>query len=164
MRRLLGLLIVSVLMSACGSSVIAGRCVPSLTSRYQECSYTTLPPAVPRPTLPTTTSPPPTTAPSYTLAADPVSREVTHGGSTTYTVTVEGNTNFNEEAVLAVSGLPAQATGTFSPAAIGSGQSSVLTVQTSRGASKTGNYTLTISGETPTGMYRDTKVTLIVTK
>ena len=67
---------------------------------------------------------------------------------------------FSSGVSLSVTGLPAGATGTFSPSAVAPTGTSTLTVSTT-GATPNGTYSLTISG-TGSGLTRQTTVTLAV--
>lgn len=100
--------------------------------------------------------------PNFSLSASPTSRTVTAGGSTTYAVTVTSSNGFNSDVALSVSGLPAGASGSFTPASVSGGSgSSTLTVSTSASATPPGTYTLTITG-TGGGLSRNTTVTFTV--
>jgi hypothetical protein len=85
-------------------------------------------------------------APSFNLTASPAERSVAQGGSTTYTATIAPLGGFSGTVGLAVSGLPAGATGTFSPTSITGGSgSSTLSVATAA-TTPTGRFTLTLTG------------------
>src|SRR5256712_7161263 len=79
----------------------------------------------------------------FSLSASPTSRTITHGQSTTYTITVTALNGFSGSVTLTVSGLPSGSSGGLSPnpAATSSG----LSVNTSGGTPR-GTYTLTIRG------------------
>ena len=81
----------------------------------------------------------------FSISAAPASQNVVQGQSTTYTVTTQVTSGNAQTVTLSVSGLPAGATGTFSPSAVVAGGSSTLTVTTSV-STPTGTFTLTISG------------------
>jgi outer membrane protein assembly factor BamB len=98
--------------------------------------------------------------PDFALAATPASQTVAPGGSTTYSVSVASTGGFAAPVALAVAGVPAGATASFSPQSATSG--STLTVVTSRNA-KVGASTLTITG-TGGGLVRSTTVTLQIKK
>ncbi|HXH41827.1 MAG TPA: S8 family peptidase, partial [Thermoanaerobaculia bacterium] len=53
--------------------------------------------------------------PDFSLLVSPVTRNVGQGGSTTYTVTITPSNGFTGPVSLAVTGLPAGASGTFNP-------------------------------------------------
>jgi hypothetical protein len=80
----------------------------------------------------------------FSLSATPGSRTVTAGAATTYTVTVTPSGVFNDNLSLNVSGLPAGAQGTFSPASLASGNAT-LNISTST-TTPVGSSTLTITG------------------
>jgi len=94
----------------------------------------------------------------FSLTAAPTSRTITHGQSTTYTITIAALNSFTGSVTFTVSGLPPGSTGSFSsnPAAT----SSVLTVNTSGGTPR-GTYTVTVSG-TGGGKTHAVTVTLAV--
>ncbi|MBZ5642597.1 MAG: choice-of-anchor D domain-containing protein [Acidobacteriia bacterium] len=87
----------------------------------------------------------PAPAPDFTLTATPASRSINQGSGTTYNVTVSGINAFAGTAVLSVSGLPANATGTFNPPSVTGNGASTLTINTT-GSTPTGQFTLTITG------------------
>ncbi len=89
-----------------------------------------------------------TIPPSISLTADPISSTVTKGGSAATLVTITRR-SFEGAVTLAVEGLPAGTSGSFSTSPT-TGNSSVLTVQTS-GSTAAGVYPLTIRG-TGTGV------------
>lgn len=97
-------------------------------------------------------------APDFTLTATPISQTVIQGGGTTYGATIGAINGFSGLVTFSVSGLPAGATGTFSPNPDSS--SSTLSVTT---ASNTpvGSYTLTITGVSGSLTHSKT-VTLVV--
>ena len=98
---------------------------------------------------------------NFTLSATPASRTAMASTSTTYTVTVTPSGGFAGTVSLSASGLPAQATATFSPASITTSGSSTMTVRTSS-STPSGTFTLTITG-TSGSLVRTTTVTLVVT-
>jgi hypothetical protein len=98
-------------------------------------------------------------APDFSLAASPSSQSVTAGGGTSYSVTVTPSNGFPGQASLSVSGLPAGASGSFSPNPTGT--SSTLTVTTTA-TTAAGSYPLTITG-TSGILTHTTSLTLVVT-
>jgi PQQ enzyme repeat len=84
--------------------------------------------------------------PSFTLAASPSTRTVVAGNTTTYTTSIAAVGGFSGAVTLSVSGLPAGAVGTFSPATVTGSGSSTLTVTTASGTTPAGSSTLTITG------------------
>src|SRR2546423_1830740 len=98
--------------------------------------------------------------PDFSLAASPASRTVVQGGGTTYTATVTGGTGFSGTVSLSVSGLPAGASASFSPASISNSGSSTLSVSTSS-TTPPGSYPLTITG-TSGSLVHTASVTLVV--
>ncbi len=93
-------------------------------------------------------TPPPATTGDFTLSSPGGREALGPGGSAAYTVTVTPTGGFMGQVDLSVSGLPAGATGTFTPTPLGvasSPTSSALTV-TAGPATPPGNYTLTVSG------------------
>ena len=101
-----------------------------------------------------------TVQPDFSLAASPASRTVVQGGGTTYTATVTGGTGFSGTVSLSVSGLPAGASASFSPASISNSGSSTLSVSTSS-TTPPGSYPLTITG-TSGSLVHTASVTLVV--
>jgi hypothetical protein len=81
----------------------------------------------------------------FTLSTSPALRQVLPGATTTYTVTVNGQTGFSGSVALAVTGLPAGTTAAFNPAAVVGSGSSTLSVTTGA-ATPIGNYPLTTTG------------------
>jgi hypothetical protein len=98
--------------------------------------------------------------PDYSVTASPASQSVTQGNSTTYTATVTPTGGFTGTVALSVSGLPAGATGSFNPASLTSGNST-LTVTTSS-TTPTGTFPLTITGTSGTTTHT-ASVNLVVT-
>jgi hypothetical protein len=97
--------------------------------------------------------------PDYSVTASPASQSVTQGNSTSYTATVTPSGGFTGTVNLTVSGLPAGATGTFNPASLTSGNST-LSVATSS-TTPTGSFPLTITG-TSGSTTHTASVTLVV--
>jgi hypothetical protein len=94
----------------------------------------------------------------FSLSALPTSRTISHGQSTTYTITIKALNGFTGSVNFTVSGSPGGSSASFSPNPAAT--SSVLTFNTS-GGTPTGRYTLTISG-TGGGITRTVRVTLVV--
>ncbi|MGB8540665.1 MAG: hypothetical protein WCD49_03410 [Candidatus Acidiferrales bacterium] len=101
-----------------------------------------------------------TPVPSFAVSATPSSQTVSLGGSTSYSVSTSAMNGFTGSIGLNVSGLPTNATGTFSPTSVNVGGSSTLTITT---ASNTppGSFTLTVTG-TSGSLTATTSVTLNV--
>jgi hypothetical protein len=93
------------------------------------------------------------------LTGSPASQTVAQGASTSYGVTITPVGGFNGQVTLSVSGLPSDATGSFTtnPATT----SSSLSVTTAA-TTPTGSYTLTLTGTSGT-LTHTTTVTLVVT-
>src|SRR6185369_1713903 len=70
-------------------------------------------------------------APDFTFSGSPSAQTVTAGNGATYTASVGALNGFSGNVALSVSGLPAGATGSFSPTSITASGSSTLTVSTS---------------------------------
>lgn len=87
--------------------------------------------------------------PDFTISATPATASVVQGSSAGYTVAVGSLSGFDGSVNLTVSGLPTGATSSFSPAAIGPGSSSTLTVNTDV-TSPANTATLTITGTSGT--------------
>jgi hypothetical protein len=125
----------------------------------------------PSPTPTHTPTPTPTPTPTATPASDfsvsasPASRSVKQGSPTTYAVTIT-RINLSSSIDMSLSGLPAGATGAFSPDPA-TGTSSTLTITTSKSGTITpvGTYTLHITGTQVGGggLVRTTAVSLAVT-
>ncbi len=101
-----------------------------------------------------------TTTPDFTLSASPSSQTVTVGGATSYTATVSAVNSFSGSVSLGVTGLPANATGSFNPTSVSTSGSSTLSISTSA-STPTGTYTLTITGTSGT-LSHSAAVTLVV--
>jgi hypothetical protein len=99
-----------------------------------------------------------TPAPDFSVSATPASRTVTQGQPTSYSATITPTGGFSGAVNLGVSGLPAGATGTFSPNPATS--TSTLSVTTST-TTPAGSYPLTITG-TNGVLTHQTTVTLVV--
>jgi hypothetical protein len=100
-----------------------------------------------------------TVLPNFAMTASPMLQTVAPGGQVSYGVTVTPSTGFTGTVTFAVSGLPAGATGIFSPASISSGSSN-LAISTS-GSTPLGSSTLTITG-TSGALVQTATVTLTV--
>jgi hypothetical protein len=101
---------------------------------------------------------------SFTVGAQPSSRSVVQGQSTTFTASVTAQNGYEGSGSFSVTGLPAGAGGSFSPSGYsnGGGQST-LTVTTS-GSTPVGTYPLTITATDTTGApVNSTSVSLTVT-
>ena len=98
-------------------------------------------------------------APDFSLSGSPASAIVYKGGAASYTVSTAATGGFSGSVALAVSGLPAYATASFSSSPVAVGDSSTLTVATTT-STPAGTYTLTISGTS--GMTHATSVALVV--
>lgn len=96
----------------------------------------------------------------FTIAANPASRTISRGNSTTYTVTVTADATYSGPVNFTIAGLPARATGTFSPTSLAGSGTSVLTITTARNAQK-GTRTLTITGSGG-GRTHSVNVTLVI--
>jgi hypothetical protein len=96
----------------------------------------------------------------FSVSASPASQTVVQGGSTSFTTTVTAGTGFSGTVSLSVSGLPAGATASFSPASISTSGSSTLSVSTSSSAAP-GSYPLTITATSGT-VTHTANVTLVV--
>jgi hypothetical protein len=107
------------------------------------------------------TTPPPPPSPDFAVSATPSSRSVTQGSATSYSVTVSALNGFTGTVNLSVSGLPANTTGTFTPASVQSAGTSTLDVTTSA-TTPAATSTLTISA-TSGAVTRTATVNLTVT-
>jgi len=98
---------------------------------------------------------------SFTFSASPASQTTSPGGSTTYTAAVTAQGNFAGTVSLSVSGLPAGATASFSPATISGSGSSTLTVVASS-STALGTYPLTITAYSMGTITQTANVSLVV--
>ncbi|MBZ5523559.1 MAG: hypothetical protein LAP21_15100 [Acidobacteriia bacterium] len=99
--------------------------------------------------------------PDFFLSSAPASQTVIQGNSVNYTISMTSTNAYAGTANLSVTGLPAGATATFTPASLTGAASSTLAVSTIA-TTPAGTYTLTISGTDGT-LTRTTPVTLVVT-
>src|SRR5262249_19231138 len=104
-------------------------------------------------------APPPT--PDFALSSTPLTRTISPGDSTTYTISVTPSGGFNGAVSLTVSGLPDLATATFSPNPMLVSDASTLTI-TTEGTIVPATYTLTITGMSGS-LERMTSVELVIT-
>lgn len=82
----------------------------------------------------------------FSISATPSTQSVVRGSAATYTVSTNSTSGTPQSVSLSISGVPAGATATFSPASVLAGQSSTLTVATTAGAAA-GTYSLTVTGK-----------------
>ena len=83
--------------------------------------------------------------PDFALTATPASQSVVAGNGTSYTATVTPSSGYSGTVTFSVSGLPAGATGTFTPGSVTTSGSSTLGITTTT-AVAAGTYPLTITG------------------
>ena len=100
-------------------------------------------------------------SPDFTMSSTPASRTLTQGAGTAYTVTTTALNGFAGTVDLAVAGLPANATATFTPASVAGAGNATLNVTTAA-ITPTGTSTLTIMG-TSGAITRSASVILTVT-
>jgi hypothetical protein len=100
------------------------------------------------------------TQPDFSVAATPASASTSAGGSVSYSVSVDATNGFSGSVGLALSGLPAGATASFTPSSVAAPGSSQLTVVSSS-TTAPGTYPLTITGSSGTGSH-STSVTFVV--
>jgi len=105
-------------------------------------------------------APPP---PALSLSATPASRTITQGQSTTFQATVTPQNGYSGTGSFAVTGLPAGATPTFTPATYSNGNgSSTLSISTAPDVT-TGTYPLTITATDTNGTPTQTaSATLVI--
>ncbi len=84
-------------------------------------------------------------APDYAISATPASQTIIRGASTSYTVTATPSGGFTGSVAFSVSGLPANATASFSPSSVITPGSSAMAVITTA-TTPAGNYLLTVTG------------------
>jgi hypothetical protein len=99
---------------------------------------------------------PPT--PDFALAAAPSSRSVVRGATTTYTISITPSGGFGDAVTLSASGLPSGTSGSFAPNPATAGSTFSVTTTSS---TKTGSYTITITGASG-NLAHSTTVTLQV--
>lgn len=85
------------------------------------------------------------TTPDFTLSAAPASQTIVTGGTTSYTATIAPLNGYTGTVNFSVSGLPAGANATFTPASVATSGSSTLAITTTAGTTPAGNYLLTIT-------------------
>jgi subtilase family serine protease len=85
------------------------------------------------------------TVPDFSLSATPASQAIVSGDSTSYTATIAPLNGYTGTVSFSVSGLPAGATATFTPASVTTSGSSTLAISTTAGTTPAGNYVLTIT-------------------
>lgn len=96
----------------------------------------------------------------FSLAATPSSQTVVQGNSTSYSVSLTPINGYSGTVNFSVSGLPAGATGTFTPVSLVGSGTTTLAVSTAT-TTPAGSYTLTITGSDGTLSHTAT-VTLVV--
>ena len=97
----------------------------------------------------------------FAISASPSAQSVVQGSSTTYTVSTQVASGTAQTVTLSVSGLGTGAAGSFNPTSVTAGGSSVLTIATTTTAA-TGTFTLSITGQYPSGATHSTAVSLTV--
>ena len=100
--------------------------------------------------------------PDFSLAATPASQSVNQGNTATYTVTESVFDNYSNTVTFSVSGLPAGASATFTPATLSGAGTSSLSI-TTLATTPLGSYPLTITG-TDGVLTHTASVTLVITK
>lgn len=99
-------------------------------------------------------------APDFSLSASPASQTVAVGAPVSYTVTLTPINSYVGTVSFSVSGLPAGATGSFSPTSLLTSGTTTLSVSVTA-AALAGSYPLTITG-TDGALTHTTSVTLVV--
>jgi len=102
------------------------------------------------------------TVADFSLSATPASRSAVQGASADYTATVTGGPGFTGNVAFSVTGLPAGASVSFSPASLMASGSTTMTVSTSA-STPAGTYGLTIRA-TSGPLTRTAAVSLVVTQ
>lgn len=102
------------------------------------------------------------TTPDFTLSASPASQTIETGSSASYTATIAPLNGYTGTVSFSVSGLPAGASATFTPASVNTSGSSTLAISTTAGTTPAGNYLVTITGSDGT-LTHSTTVNLSVT-
>ena len=83
--------------------------------------------------------------PNFTLTVSPSGQTIIAGNSANFAVSTTSVSGFAGNVALSVTGLPAGAVATFSPASVAAGSSSTLYISTST-ITQTGSYSLVITG------------------
>jgi len=102
------------------------------------------------------------TVADFSLSATPASKSALQGASADYTATVTGGPGFTGNIAFSVTGLPAGASASFSPASLMASGSTTMTVSTSA-STPAGTYALTIRA-TSGPITRTAAVSLVVTQ
>jgi hypothetical protein len=88
---------------------------------------------------------PPTVAGDFTISVSPTSKDIGHGKSANFVVTVSAQNGFAGNVALSISALPSLTTATFTPTSITGSGTSQLVIRTGDKTPKT-TYNLTITG------------------
>ena len=96
----------------------------------------------------------------FAVSALPATRSVNQASSTTYSVSIGAAGGFSSSVGLALAGLPAGATASFSPALVTGSGSSTLTV--GAGAAAAGTYLLSVSGTAASGQTHSVSLSLTI--
>jgi hypothetical protein len=97
----------------------------------------------------------------FSLLPSPLSRTISRGGDTTYSLAVTALQGFTGTVSLSASGLPKFVTAAFSPSSIAQSGTSVMTLSTKKQV-KAGTYTVTVTGTSGPSLVRSTSVVLIL--
>ena len=98
--------------------------------------------------------------PDFVVTATPASATVSPGGNSTVAVSTTTTSGIAQSVALSATGLPTDASASFSPASLNSGAGSVLTI-TTLGTTPTGSYPITITA-TGASATHTTTITLVV--
>jgi uncharacterized membrane protein len=98
--------------------------------------------------------------PDFSLSASPATQSINVGGSTSYTITQAALNGYTGTVSFSVTGLPAGATPTFTPASVTGSGTATLSIATTTSVAP-GTYGLTITGTDGT-LTHSTSVTLII--
>lgn len=102
------------------------------------------------------------TGADFSLAASPSTQSVAAGNSTSYTITATATRNFAGHITFSVSGMPAGATVSFSPATL-DGAGTVLMTITTAISTPVGSSQITVTGASGSVIHTSSSVTLGVT-
>jgi hypothetical protein len=103
-----------------------------------------------------------TPTPDFSMSTTPSSVTVTAGSTANYTQNVTRTGGFTGSVSLSISGLPAGATGTFTPNP-NTGATSALAITTTSGTTPAGSYVFTVTGTSTTpALTRTSTATLVV--
>jgi len=84
-------------------------------------------------------------APDFSISAEPSSQKIKPGETATFTVTITSLYGFSSSVALSISGLPANAVGSFNPSSVSGNETSILTISSTSSIAQ-GTSAATVSG------------------